>query len=62
MTPAANEDKPRLRLDSMRRGTGKWVCFSVYTSFYGGEHVRLGKGYSPAEAYGKWKRCRYPRK
>lgn len=48
--------KPRIVPERTRWGALKWHCFSGESGHYG-PYTREGKGYTPAEAYAKWKRC-----
>lgn len=49
--------KPRLVIEFTKNGAKKWRCSSEEHGYWGEAYTKEGTGYTPLEAYNKWRRC-----
>lgn len=49
--------KPRLVIEFTKNGAKKWRCSSEEHGYWSEAYTKEGTGYTPLEAYNKWRRC-----
>lgn len=49
--------KPKIVSYRNPSGVQKWKCYTICQSSFGNDFERVGTGYTPADAYQKWRRA-----